>query len=87
MSDESKDKCYLGDGLYATFDGWQIILRTPRNNGEHWVALDPEVFTTLVHFANGINNKYGQNIFVCQKISQGNDHVFKGNAKGTGGGW
>jgi hypothetical protein len=28
---------YLGDGLYASFDGWQIRLRAPRENGDHEV--------------------------------------------------
>jgi hypothetical protein len=26
---------YLGDGLYASFDGYQIRLRAPRENGVH----------------------------------------------------
>lgn len=42
---------YLGDGLYASFDGYQFILRAPRENGDHWVALDPrtlDAFTTYV---------------------------------------
>jgi hypothetical protein len=30
---------YLGDGLYASFDGWQIRLRAPREGG-----VDHEVF-------------------------------------------
>ena len=42
---------YLGDGLYASFDGWQIQLRAPREFGEHLVYLDPQVFEALVRFA------------------------------------
>ena len=38
---------YLGDGLYASFDGWQFSLRAPRENGDHVVFLDPQ---TLVAF-------------------------------------
>ena len=34
---------YLGDGLYACFDGWQFILRAPREHGDHWVGLEPSV--------------------------------------------
>lgn len=34
---------YLGDGLYASFNGYMFILRAPRSDGEHWVALEPEV--------------------------------------------
>lgn len=31
---------YLGDGLYASFDGFQIKLRAPRIKGDHEVFLD-----------------------------------------------
>ncbi len=41
---------YLGDGLYASFDGWQIILRAPREDGDHYVALEPSVFEALLHY-------------------------------------
>jgi hypothetical protein len=41
---------YLGDGLYASFDGWQLILRAPREGGDHWVALDPYVYPELVRY-------------------------------------
>jgi hypothetical protein len=30
---------YLGDGLYASYDGWQFRLRAPRENGDHVVYL------------------------------------------------
>jgi hypothetical protein len=42
---------YLGDGLYASFDGWQIVLRAQREGGDHWVALAPEVYRRLRAFA------------------------------------
>lgn len=41
---------YLGDGLYASFDGWQIILRAPRMGVDHMVALEPEVYQQLLLF-------------------------------------
>ena len=34
---------YLGDGLYASCDGWQIKLRAPRGDGDHVVFLEPQV--------------------------------------------
>ncbi len=34
---------YLGDGLYVHMDGDMVILSTPRDNGTHWVALEPMV--------------------------------------------
>lgn len=42
---------YLGDGLYASFDGWSVWLRAPRENGDHTVALDPDVLAELNRFA------------------------------------
>jgi hypothetical protein len=54
----TEDKRYLGDGLYATFDGWQMILSAPRHGGEDWVALEPETYTNLVRFADELNRKY-----------------------------
>lgn len=41
---------YLGDGLYASFDGWQINLRAPRGNENHIVCLDSFVFEKLIEF-------------------------------------
>ena len=39
---------YLGDGLYASFDGWQIILHAPRGvTGDHVVCLEPDVYRSL----------------------------------------
>jgi len=41
---------YLGDGLYASFDGWQFILRAPREGVDHWVALEPQVLDAFLQF-------------------------------------
>lgn len=56
-------KTYLGDGLYARFDGFHFVLSTERENGEHWVGLEPFVFDNLIKFrrevykdAEDINN-------------------------------
>jgi hypothetical protein len=45
---------YLGDGLYASFDGWQIALRAPDPAGDRVVYLDPEVQVNLVEFIESI---------------------------------
>ena len=45
---------HLGDGLYAGYDGWQIVLRTPREGGDHWVALEPSTFEEFIRFVRGI---------------------------------
>lgn len=40
---------YLGDGLYARIDGpFDIMLRAPRENGDHYVVLDYEMLQELV---------------------------------------
>jgi hypothetical protein len=41
-------KRYLGDGLYAEFDGFQFILSADRFGTEHWIALEPDVFDNLI---------------------------------------
>jgi hypothetical protein len=33
------EESYLGDGLYARFDGYSIWLRAPREHGDHVVCL------------------------------------------------
>ena len=48
---------YLGDGLYASFDGWMLILRAPREDGEHWVGLEPEVLEALFQFVESLKKK------------------------------
>jgi hypothetical protein len=45
---------YLGDGLYASFDGFMITLRAPREHGDHWVGLEPNVFAALVEYQKRI---------------------------------
>lgn len=41
---------YLGDGLYASNEGFQIVLRAPRESGDHVICLDPSVAIALFHF-------------------------------------
>lgn len=41
---------YLGDGVYASFDGYQIIIDL-RAQGSDQIALEPEVFRRLVQFS------------------------------------
>jgi hypothetical protein len=49
--DVGREEVYLGDGLYASFDGFMILLRAPRRHEDHWVGLEPEVYEKLVEFA------------------------------------
>ena len=43
---------YLGDGLYASYDGYQFILRAPRTGGDHWVALELPVYKNFIEFVH-----------------------------------
>ncbi len=45
------NETYLGDGLYASFDGFSLWLRAPREHGDHYVALEPLVFYTFIEYA------------------------------------
>ena len=45
---------YLGDGLYASFDGWQIQLRAPRPDGDHLIYLEPDVQAALLKFIESL---------------------------------
>jgi len=44
------ERTYLGDGLYASFDGFQLELRTGDGNNQV-VYVDPDVFASLCRFA------------------------------------
>lgn len=48
------EETYLGDGLYASYDGFQIVLRAPRENGDHIICLEPDVYLALVEFVSTI---------------------------------
>jgi hypothetical protein len=46
------DKTYLGDGVYAAFDGYSLVLTTEngiRTTNE--IMIEPEVYAALVRFA------------------------------------
>ena len=46
---------YIGDGVYASFDGWTIKLRTrheQNDRGDHVIYLEPGVYVDLVTFAD-----------------------------------
>ena len=48
--------CYLGDGVYASFDGYQIILDLRGQDDTTRIALEPSVFTALVKYKERLDN-------------------------------
>jgi hypothetical protein len=55
MDDES---IYLGDGVYASFDGFQIWLAV-NHHENNVVALDPSVFAQLCKYVEMLKEKSG----------------------------
>lgn len=41
---------YLGDGVYASFDGYQIWLRTEGMDGVNEIAIDDQTWAALVAY-------------------------------------
>lgn len=41
---------YLGDGLYVSHDGYHVVLRAPRDGGDHWVGLEPQVLAQFMRW-------------------------------------
>lgn len=72
-------EAYLGDGLYARFDGWQIYLRTAREDGDHWVALEPEVLAALVRYVSSLRESFpGQQVAVWSALRASMERELKG---------
>lgn len=45
---------YLGDGLYASSDGYDITLRAPRAGGDHYVVLEPGVLQNFLNWVKAL---------------------------------
>lgn len=42
---------YIGDGVYASFDGEHIWLRVEREGADHRIALNAEAFHALLEYS------------------------------------
>lgn len=47
MSNEFEE-VYIGDGVYARWDGFAVKLTTERNNGTHFIYLEPDHVQRLI---------------------------------------
>ena len=57
---EGKMKAYLGDSVYADFDGFSIILTTENvlpDDPNNTIYLKPNVIIALIEYANKIKRK------------------------------
>ena len=50
MSGPPNHKVYIGDGVYAEYDGMGVWLTTQRENGEHRIYLEPKMLDSLVKY-------------------------------------
>ena len=54
-ADDAVRDFYAGDGVYVGHDCHQLILYTERENGEHWIALEPEVLAVIIRYADKLS--------------------------------
>ena len=50
MAEPPFEPVYLGDAVWASFDGYQIWLHTEDGTGQPRIALEPEVWDALVAY-------------------------------------
>ena len=48
------EKRYIGDGVYASHDGYMMRIETKRDNSVHYIYFEPKVYRALVEFARTI---------------------------------
>jgi hypothetical protein len=53
----SKYQEYLGDGVYAWWDGYQVWVQAERDGIRHEIALEPEVLLSLAKYWNNVQRK------------------------------
>lgn len=56
MKVELNKSVYLGDGVYATYDGYQITLCTERQEPQHTIHIEPAVWAMLVEFKEALKD-------------------------------
>jgi len=62
---------YLGDGVYATFDGFHVWLVTDRDEGPHRIALEPAVLVSLVAYVSALRHLFpGQKVPCWEALAQ-----------------
>jgi len=63
---------YIGDGLYASFDGYQIRLRAPREGSDHVVYLDNATFSLFMDY---VQEAVGIKIEIIKADGEKNENV------------
>lgn len=56
-----KEKVYLGDSVYAQFDGYHIVLTTENGMGvTNEILLEPQVYVALIDYATKLGETLHQ---------------------------
>ena len=55
-----ENESYLGDGVYASFDGYQIWLDTRAQEPVNRIALEPAVYQRLIQYVADLGKKQGE---------------------------
>lgn len=58
MTDEKIQPAHLGDGAYASFDGYHLNLAA-NHHLNHVISLEPAVLAELIRYARLVNQHYG----------------------------
>lgn len=61
MSILNGDEVYLGDAVYASFDGYQIRLRCEAPAHPNIIYIEPAVFDALIKFADRVREEAARN--------------------------
>ena len=56
MTTDNQKDAYLGDGVYASFDGYQIWLAVDHHENKQ-VAIEPKVMRQLLAYASRVWDK------------------------------
>lgn len=48
MPIDTSKMTYVGDGVYATDDGFEVMLVAPRDDVDSWLVLEPQVLDALL---------------------------------------
>ncbi len=67
---DPEKKEYIGDGVHAYFDGYQIIIETKRQREDyasptferHWIALEGPTLVALVRYATKLREFYVERV-------------------------
>jgi hypothetical protein len=51
---DDMNEIYLGDGCYASYDGFRFKLRAPREHGDHEIFLEPLVLQAFEKFVSEV---------------------------------